>query len=112
MKAIIAAVVVLILASILLGSCDYPYWTAKTRTIDITDKARITSGSNGNTSGKYLIYSKEGTFEDTDSMMRLKFNSSDVYGQIQVGKRYRCLTYGWRLPFFSNYPNIVKCSHG
>lgn len=52
---------------------------------------------------------QDGVYENTDSLLRMKFNSADVYGQLQNGKTYTCDTYGWRVPFFSIYPNIVKC---
>jgi Protein of unknown function (DUF1523) len=30
-----------------------------------------------------------------------------VYGALDVGKTYQMKVYGWRIPFFSMYPNIV-----
>jgi hypothetical protein len=35
---------------------------------------------------KYLIFTKQEVFENTDSFWKAKFNSSDVYGQIEPGK--------------------------
>lgn len=64
---------------------------------------------------KYLIFVKlqDGTnkvFENTDNMFLGKLNSSDVYGEIEVGKEYRFETYGFRNEFFSMYENIIDVS--
>lgn len=60
-------------------------------------------------SSKYLIFTNKDIFEDTDSLFNEKFNSSDVYNQLDSGKTYTCDVNGWRIPFFSAYPNILHC---
>ncbi|MFA1509898.1 DUF1523 family protein [Priestia aryabhattai] len=60
---------------------------------------------------KYLIFTedKNGSpkvFEDTDSVVRMKFNSSDIYAQLEEGKTYEIDTYGFRIPPLSLYENI------
>lgn len=55
---------------------------------------------------KYLIFTDKGTYENTDTWMALKFNSSDVYGQAKIGAVCDLYVYGWRIPFFSMYQNI------
>ncbi|MBS3090283.1 DUF1523 domain-containing protein [Candidatus Pacearchaeota archaeon] len=57
---------------------------------------------------KYLIFTDKGVFEDTDSWVELKFNSSDLYGKLERGKSYNLGVYGWRIPFLSKYRNITK----
>ncbi len=52
-------------------------------------------------SSRYLIFTKAETFEDTDSIVFLKFNSSDLYGRIDQGKTYRAKVAGLRIPFLS-----------
>jgi hypothetical protein len=66
-----------------------------------------------NKSDKYLIFTKlkdgsERVFENTDSWIEWKFDSSDVYGNIEDGKTYNFKTYGWRFPFMSWYENILS----
>ena len=85
----------------------YVYATQQDRKITIKKTERIIT-SYGEKS-KYLIYAEDGVYENTDNILRMKFNSSDVYGQLQNGKTYMCDTYGWRVPLLSIYPNIVKC---
>ena len=63
-------------------------------------------------SDKYLIYTKlqDGktrVFENTDSILEGKVNSSDLWADIEKGKTYELKTYGWRVPLLSSYENII-----
>lgn len=92
-------------------SALYNYGTSDNVDFTVRDRERIVTGSGESTSSKYLIFTEEGeVFENTDSWLRLKFNSSDVYGQLEEGEDYNCDVYGWRIPFFSMYRNIVDCA--
>lgn len=78
-------------------------------TITVTDKVV----KNGNDSGKYLIFGKDEngtvhTFEITDSLLRFRFNSSDVYAAIKTGSKYEFTVGGSRNHFLSWYPNIYE----
>ena len=78
-------------------------------TVTVTDKERIAElTGEGTTKSKYLIFTDSGTFENTDTMLFWKFNSSDIYGSIKVNQTYTFTVVGWRIPFFSSYQNIVK----
>lgn len=57
---------------------------------------------------KFLIMTDKGVFENTDSLINFKFNSSDVFNELQVGGTYNLTVNGWRVPFMSWYPNIVS----
>ena len=83
-------------------------------TVTVTDKARVTYGHIYNTH-KYLIYTIDGEgaariFENTDSLLRMKFNSSDFYALIKTGETYEFTVIGYRLPFFSMYKNIISAA--
>ena len=54
----------------------------------------------------YLIYTKDATYEITDSWLYGRFDSSDLYGRIEVGKTYKVKVGGTRVPFLSVYPCI------
>ena len=71
--------------------------------ITVTDKDTKRSGD----TDKYLIYTKEGTYEITDTIAFWRFDSSDLYGKIEIGKTYDCEVAGWRVPFLSAYENII-----
>lgn len=57
---------------------------------------------------KYLVYTDNGTYEITDSLVYWRWDSSDLYGKIKVGETYEAKVYGWRIPIFSSYKNIVS----
>ena len=86
------------------GSFSYQHLTRENATVKIKDKERV----NKENSSKYLIYTDKGVFENTDAWLSLKFNSSDIYGDIEVGKTYDIETYGWRFPLLDWYANIVS----
>lgn len=102
---VVVGVVLLVAGAVFAYNAAYKS-TQRVVTAKVTDKERVCES--GNTSCKYLIFTNKGTFKDTDSFLYGKFRSSDVYGMIQRGRTYVFTVAGWRLPFFSGYPNIVK----
>jgi hypothetical protein len=78
--------------------------------VKVTGKERITVGSGEGTSSKYLIFTNREVFENTDTILFLKFNSSDVYGAIQPDQTCEFRVVGWRVPFLSMYRNIISAS--
>jgi prepilin-type N-terminal cleavage/methylation domain-containing protein len=80
---------------------------SKTNTIMTVDRRERVNQNNEKS--RYLIWSKEGeVFQCTDDWAFLKWNSSDVYGQLKEGGQYRVEVAGWRVPFFSWYRNILR----
>jgi len=74
----------------------------------VTDKQVKRSGEKD----KYMVFTElpdksVRVFENTDSLLELKWNSSDIYAKMKIGETYKIKTYGWRVPFFSWYENIV-----
>lgn len=61
----------------------------------------------GGDKGKYLVFTDEEVLQNTDCLVYWKFDSSDIYGELEVGKTYDFGVYGWRIPFFSMYKNIL-----
>lgn len=66
-----------------------------------------------NKDDKYMIYTKDEdgnpqVYEITDSLLSLRFNSSDVYTSIEIGKTYKFTVGGNRNRFLSYYPNIYE----
>jgi hypothetical protein len=86
------------------GGC-YDYYGSR----KVTTMINGTEVKRYNNKDKYLIFTDAGTFEDTDTWIRLKFNSSDVYGEAKklTGKQAEIKCYGWRSPFMSWYPNVI-----
>lgn len=96
----------------LVGGCSALVHTmsqAEVRGVVVTDKERVTtSNSDGKVSSKYLIFTDEETFENVDSILAMKFNSSDVYGRIKRGQTCDFRVVGYRMPIFSAYRNILE----
>ena len=46
--------------------------------------------------------------QNEDILLKGKFNSSTIQGKLKEGEKYNITTVGWRIPFFSCYPNIVE----
>jgi hypothetical protein len=82
------------------------------RNVRILDKERVTvSANDGVVTSKYLIFAQGETFENTDTIWAMKYNSSDIYGYIQKNLSCTFEVTGFRVPFLSMYRNILsaKC---
>lgn len=84
------------------------YATDETVTVQVTEKMT----KRGTNEDKYLVFTQGEVFENTDSILRWKFNSSDVYGRIPDGATCTFLVNGWRVQFFSMYRNILEADCG
>ena len=82
--------------------------SAETIEITVTEKERITTGSGENISSKFIIYTENEVFENTDSWLYSKFNSTDYQNKFKVGETYKVKVAGWRVPFLSMYRNVVS----
>lgn len=77
----------------------------RTITTTVTDKG---VKRHGKSNDKYLVYTDDGTYEITDSLFWPRFDSSDLYGYIEVGKTYEFTVAGYRVPLLTMYPNIYE----
>jgi hypothetical protein len=110
--------VALLLVGAVVAATVGGYFDRTTRTTVVTGKERVCES--GNSSCKYLVYTESGTYRLQDSIFIGRFDTSDVYGQIDEDTCYEITSYGWRVPFFSTYPNIedieerpaAECSGG
>jgi len=64
----------------------------------------------GDDDQKYLFNCEEHdiVFENTDLVFKFKFNSSDMWIELDEGETYTITTVGRRIPFFSMYQNVVE----
>lgn len=103
-------VIVIVFTTIFLlsgiGTMFY-YQTQEDVEITVLDKERITVSSGDDVESKYLVFTEDETFENVDLLFKLKFNSSDLQGQLQVDSTYTVEVVGWRIPVLSMYRNIV-----
>jgi hypothetical protein len=94
--------------AITVGGC-FARTTQDTVDVTVVKTERVSSGSGDTLTHKYLVFTTDETFENTDSIWYGKFNSSDLHGQLAPG-RWRFHVYGYRLPVVSAYRNIVSAT--
>ena len=106
---IIYIVAIILIISIVVFDVVVSNINEKNIVVTVTDKGVKVK----NNDSKYLIYTKDKddnvqVLKITDSILRRRFDSSDVYAVIEPGKTYKFTTVGYRIPIFSMYPNILK----
>lgn len=98
-------IVVALVGLVIIWPLLFPFVTSDTVIITVTDKERIIQDDG---TPKYLIFTESEVFENTDCKIRFKFDSSTFYGKIIKGETYEAKVYGFRVPIFSMYRNILK----
>jgi len=113
-KKVLIALVSLAVSILVVKCNELVYFNDHNYIITITDKERITTGVGKNIGSKYLVFGKNENgsfvFENTDNLIRLKWNSSDIQGKLEIGNTYRITVIGYRVRFLSLYKNILKVS--
>lgn len=104
---IIVSILILLLA--LFGICFTIYAITmdyqNKEVIEITVKDKYVKRTDG--TDLYLVATEEGeTYKIEDLFFRFKFNSTDLYNELEIGKKYKVEVTGVRIPFFSMYKNI------
>jgi len=80
-------------------------FTTGSETITIKEKWVKYSGEDA----KYLVSSEDGqVFQITDTYIKLRFDSSNLYAEIDEGETYNVKTQGWRFGLLSDYKNILS----
>ncbi len=97
-------VIVVILAVVGFGgTCVYVSGTQGEDTFKVK---RLEVKRSSEDSDKYLVFTNKGVFENTDSLVVGKCNSSDVQNKLEPGKCYKAKTHGIRMGCSSTYKNI------
>ena len=74
-------------------------------TCTVTDKESVRVED----SNQYRVYTEDcGTLVVSDTIVGARFNSADIYGQIEPGETYPFKTGGYRIPVASQFPNILE----
>lgn len=101
--------IAVVLAGGLWGSCAAYKSTEREVTATVEGKERVCSfDSDNRQTCEYLVFTTEGTFSLTDSLLYGRFRSSDVYGRLREDRTYTFRVVGFRLPLASEYPNIIS----
>lgn len=107
-------IVVVIFIILIVGITAITDFNDHTYVITVTDKDRtIENDKDDGTKSKYIVFgdTEEGkslVFENTDNILRLKVNSSNIQGSLKEGHTYEITVIGYRVPLFSWYENIIK----
>lgn len=105
------ALILLLVLGGLFVSCQAIYKSTEEWVYGATINRLWTDTSGGGDSGvqtTLLVGTDKGTFKVDDTIVYGRFRSSDVYGALREGETYDFKVYGWRLPFFSTYKNIIE----
>lgn len=103
---VLVVVALILVVAILMGSIGS--FNEAEYVMTVTEKERITEDDGS----RYLIFGEDENgnsyvFENTDNMLRGKWDSSNVYGEIKIGDTYKFTVVGFRIPLFSSYQNII-----
>lgn len=102
-----AAVVVAVLA-VAIGGGIYVSTRTSTEgpcTVQSKDRAGKSDGSSS-----MRVYTDCGVFSVEDSILSGRFSSADAYAALEPGQTYRFDTRGMRIPFLSQFPNIITAT--
>lgn len=80
-----------------------------TAVMTVTGKERV----NKDDTSYYLVFGKDMdgktvVYKNTDNILRGKWNSSEMQGELEVGSTYQVNLVGYRVPLLSWYENIIK----
>lgn len=96
--------IILILMPIIMCTGCIDYLNEQTVQCEIKDK--WIKRPSGDENELYLVNCGGTTYKISDLMFKGKFNSADIYGNLEIGKKYELNISGYRWAFFSEYQNI------
>ena len=103
-KIIFGTIAGILLMGLLIFSVSIGYQNEEIIECTIEDKWIKRSGKDD----MYLVQCDNEVYQITDLLFKGKFNSSDIYANLKVGKTYEITTTGYRFKFLSMYKNINK----
>lgn len=99
------AIAAFIAVILLVGACAVPYAKTDSVTILVKDKESI----NTEDGHEYRVSTDQGTFVMKDTILHGRFDTADEYGALDRGQRYHCEKFGFRIPLFSSFENLINC---
>jgi hypothetical protein len=80
--------------------------------VKVTSTSVKAFGSWENRVDKYMVFTTSWTYEITDSLMNMRFNSSDLFWKIESGKCYEVTidALSFRSGFLSSFENILEAN--
>lgn len=102
MKKVVMMLVIATMVFCLTGCTDY----MNEQTIKCVVKDKWIKRPSGDDDELYLINCGGTTYKISDLLWKGKFNSADIYGNLEIGKKYELSISGYRWSYFSKYQNI------
>lgn len=110
-KRLIALGAAAAIAALALTGCASTDTTTGGKPCLVDDKDRTSVADNdGGTRSVYRVYTSCGVFNIEDAPFLGRISSADLYAGIKPGHRYLFETYGFRMPIFSDFPNITEAT--
>lgn len=72
---------------------------------EITDKYNKRDGDSGKF---YIVLDDKKIIQNSDLLFKGRFDSADVQAQLKVGDKVKVKTIGYRIQFFSMYPQMYE----
>lgn len=102
MKKAVMMLVIAMMAFCLTGCTDY----MNEQTVQCVVKDKWIKRPSGDDDELYLVNCGGTTYKISDLLLKGKFNSADIYGNLEIGKKYELSISGYRWSYFSEYQNI------
>lgn len=95
----------IITAGLLLSGCGYYDEQSSKECV----KDKWTKQVSSDSGQKYLVGMQSGeVYEITDSLVKMRFDSANMFNKLTVGKCYKITYFGWRIPSMSEYRVILR----
>lgn len=111
-KISIKAIILILLLVVMICFALFVSFNDHSKIVTITDKERIYEKRGDTERSYYLVFGIDENgnaivFENTDTIWRGKWNSSDIQAALEIGKTYEVELIGFRIKFFSMYENVI-----
>ncbi|MCI8346600.1 MAG: hypothetical protein HFJ12_01450 [Bacilli bacterium] len=83
---------------------QFEYGNEKQVTCTVDDK--WIKRASGDDEELYLVSCDEQVYKISDLFFKGKFDSSNIYAKLKIGKKYKLTVTGYRFGYFSSYQNI------
>lgn len=104
-KFIVGFMVAMIIVSVVVTV--FYYNTSEDVSFTVTGKERVvTCDGDGSCQSMYLVFTDNTTYSIQDSLIKARFNSSDIYGRIRENQTCTATAFGWRIGILSSYQNL------
>ena len=98
--------VLLLIVMIICVSCTGCIGYMNEQKVECIIKDKWIKRPSGDDDELYLVNCGGTTYKVEELLFKGKFNSADIYGNLEIGKKYKITTTGYRLGYFSEYQNI------